>query len=50
MTDTHAHYLRDPGYLLREAGERAKKDAAPASAKDRRLVTGGRRRTSMCCR
>lgn len=37
---THANYLRDLGYLVREAGEQAKKDAARASESDRLFQQG----------
>ena len=40
MADTHAHYLRDLGYLLREAGEAAKRDAASAAESDRKYQRG----------
>ena len=35
MTDTDANYLRDLGQLLRERGERAKKEAASAAPEDK---------------
>ena len=40
MSDTHANYLRDLGYLVREAGELAKTDVARASESDRPFQQG----------
>ena len=40
MSETHAHYLRDLGYLVREAAEKAKADAASATEEDRAFQNG----------
>jgi uncharacterized membrane protein YccC len=40
MSDTHANYLRDLGYLVREAGEEAKTSAGSAAEDDRQFQHG----------
>jgi len=40
MTDTHANYLRDLGQLVRERGERAKKEATSAAPEDKIFQQG----------
>jgi hypothetical protein len=42
MSNLHAFYLRDLGYLLREAGEAVKHDVAAASDDDDRVFQQGR--------
>ena len=37
---THANYLRDLGYLIREAGEQARKDTVAANESDRPFQQG----------
>jgi hypothetical protein len=40
MSETHSHYLRDLGYLVREAAEKARADATSATEDDRLFQTG----------
>jgi hypothetical protein len=40
MADTHANYLLEIGQLIREAGERAKKEAASAKGEEKLFQEG----------
>ena len=38
MSETHANYLRDLGQLVREAGEKAKREAGDSASERGRLM------------